>query len=105
MSVRYEATIALHPLTLEFPAGSFTVLLGPSGAGKSTLLQCMNHLVIPSTGFIEVAGIGRLDSSSRVRAHRRRTSMIFQQHQLIGVILGTVTIVDGLSGWLRSRFA
>lgn len=39
VSVRYEATIALHPLTIGFPAGGFTVLLGSSGAGKWTLLR------------------------------------------------------------------
>jgi len=39
VTVRYDVAIALHPLTLGFEAGSFTVLLGPSGAGKSTLLD------------------------------------------------------------------
>ncbi|OBB78022.1 phosphonate ABC transporter ATP-binding protein [Mycobacterium colombiense] len=108
VSVRYEATTALHPLTLGFPAGSFTVLLGPSGAGKSTLLRCMNHLVVPTSGFIEVAGIGPLDSSSRVRVHRRRTGMIFQQHQLIGrhtalhnALLGCVASTSVLHGFWR----
>ncbi|KBZ60726.1 phosphonate ABC transporter, ATP-binding protein [Mycobacterium [tuberculosis] TKK-01-0051] len=110
VSVRYEATIALHPLTVGFPAGSFTVLLGPSGAGKSTLLRCMNHLVIPTGGFIEVAGIGTLNSSSRVRAHRRRTGMIFQQHQLIGrhtalrnALLGCVASTSVLHGFWRTN--
>jgi phosphonate transport system ATP-binding protein len=50
VSVRYQDTLALHPLTIRFEAGSFSVLLGPSGAGKSTLLRCMNHLVIPASG-------------------------------------------------------
>ena len=84
VSVRYDATVALHPLTIGFERGSFTVLLGPSGAGKSTLLRCMNHLVTPTTGSIEADGVGPLNSSARIRAHRRRTGMIFQQHQLIG---------------------
>lgn len=110
VSVRYESTIALHPLTLGFPAGSFTVLLGPSGAGKSTLLRCMNHLVIPTSGFIEVGGIGLLDSSSKVRAHRRRTGMIFQQHQLIGrhtalrnAQLGCMASTNVLQGFWRTN--
>lgn len=84
VGVRYHTATALHPLNIRFETGSFTVLLGPSGAGKSTLLRCMNHLVTPTSGVIEVAEIGPLNSSSRIRAHRRRTGMIFQQHQLIG---------------------
>lgn len=112
VSVRYDNTIALHPLTLRFEAGSFTVLLGPSGAGKSTLLRCMNHLVTPTTGLIEVAGVGPLNSSSRIRAHRRRTGMIFQQHQLIGrhtalrnALLGSVASTSLMRGLWRTNRA
>ncbi|MDD4865849.1 MAG: phosphonate ABC transporter ATP-binding protein [Mycobacterium sp.] len=103
VGVRYGATTALHPLTIRFQAGSFTVLLGPSGAGKSTLLRCMNHLVTPTSGVVEVAGVGPLTSSARIRAHRRRTGMIFQQHQLIGrhsalrnALLGSVAWTSAL---------
>lgn len=111
VSVRYEAAIALHPLTIGFKGGSFTVLLGPSGAGKSTLLRCMNHLVTPTSGSIEVAEIGPLNNSSRIRAHRRRTGMIFQQHQLIGrhtalrnALLGSVASKSVLHGfWWTNR--
>lgn len=111
VSVRYDAAIALHPLTIRFEPGSFTVLLGPSGAGKSTLLRCMNHLVTPTSGSIEVAGVGPLNSSSRIRAHRRRTGMIFQQHQLIGrhtalrnALLGSVASTTVLQAiWPTNR--
>lgn len=34
---------ALHPSSLHFRQGEFTVLLGASGAGKSTLLRCLNQ--------------------------------------------------------------
>lgn len=30
---------AIHPTSLEFHAGQFTVLLGASGAGKSSLIR------------------------------------------------------------------
>ncbi len=112
VSVRYDAAIALHPLTIRFERGSFTVLLGPSGAGKSTLLRCMNHLVTPTSGLIEVAGVGPLNSSARIRAHRRRTGMIFQQHQLIGrhtalrnALLGSVASTHLLHGLWRANRA
>ncbi|MEW6659373.1 MAG: ATP-binding cassette domain-containing protein [Thermodesulfobacteriota bacterium] len=75
---------AIHPASLEFRGGQFTVLLGASGAGKSSLIRCLNLLHRPTTGSICVDGLGILDHSQVVRRHRRQTAMIFQQHQLIG---------------------
>jgi phosphonate transport system ATP-binding protein len=79
-----NGTRALDSTNLSFERGAFTVLLGASGAGKSTLLRTLNGLVTPTHGRIEVEGIGELDGRASLRAHRRRTGMIFQQHQLIG---------------------
>ncbi|MHB1015855.1 MAG: phosphonate ABC transporter ATP-binding protein [Desulfurivibrionaceae bacterium] len=76
--------VALKPTSLCFEKGSFTVLLGPSGAGKSTLLRCINFLNLPSSGTVSVEGLGLLNGNRvLLRSHRRRTAMIFQQHQLI----------------------
>lgn len=76
--------VALKETSLSFEKGSFTVLLGPSGAGKSTLLRCINFLNSPSSGQVSVDGLGSLNGDRRLlRQHRRRTAMIFQQHQLI----------------------
>ncbi|MGE0156461.1 MAG: phosphonate ABC transporter ATP-binding protein [Geobacter sp.] len=76
--------VALKPTSLCFEKGSFNVLLGPSGAGKSTLLRCVNFLNLPSSGTVSVEGLGLLNGNQALlRNHRRRTAMIFQQHQLI----------------------
>ena len=76
--------VAKKPTSLCFEKGSFTVLLGPSGAGKSTLLRCINFLNTPSSGRISVEDLGLLNGNRvLLRSHRRRTAMIFQQHQLI----------------------
>lgn len=84
IAVKYDSFTALHSTSLEFVPGQFTVLLGASGAGKSTLLRSLNMLAQPSSGHINVDGLGRLDSAQRLHEHRKRTGMIFQQHQLIG---------------------
>lgn len=88
---------ALHPTSLRFQRGEFTVLLGASGAGKSTLLRCLNLLNRPSSGVIAVEGLGEIRDRHSLHRHRRATGMIFQQHQLIGrqtvlanVLLGRV---------------
>lgn len=76
---------ALQRTQLDVTPGEFLVLLGSSGAGKSTLLRCLNGLVLPSEGELLVAGIaGNVLTPRRLREHRRRCGMVFQQHHLIG---------------------
>jgi len=85
VSMTYGGGVAaLKPASLAFERGKFNVLLGPSGAGKSTLLRCINLLNRPTGGRVLVDGIGELRDRASVREHRRRTGMIYQQHQLIG---------------------
>lgn len=96
---------ALQPTSLGFQEGEVTVLLGPSGAGKSTLLHCLNRLRTPSSGHVAAAGIGRLETPPAIRRHRRRTAMIFQQHQLlprVSVLRNTLMGRLGHHGFWRS---
>lgn len=84
-SVRYPGGVeALRRTDIVFRPGEFTVLIGASGAGKSTLLRCLNGLVTPTTGRLTADGIGAVTPGAVLRRHRRRTAMVFQQHQLIG---------------------
>lgn len=84
LSVTYEQGItALNSISLNLHPGEFTVLLGSSGAGKSTLLRCLNYLTRPTTGKVIVEGLGDLSNPHILREHRKRTGMIFQQHQLL----------------------
>ena len=85
MEVVYSnGVVGLNSVNLGIYDHQITVLLGPSGAGKSTLLRALNLLVTPTNGTVQVRGIGVLAHRKQIRAHRRRTGMIFQQHQLIG---------------------
>lgn len=84
LSLTYPTGVtAFQPIDLEFRRGEFCVLLGASGAGKSSLLRCLNHLNTPTTGTLRIDGVGELSSKARLLEHRRRTGIIFQQHQLI----------------------
>jgi phosphonate transport system ATP-binding protein len=93
---------ALARSSVSFEAGAFTVLLGASGAGKSTLLRALNGLVTPTRGRVVVEGIGELRDRSSVRAHRRRTGMVFQQHQLIGRLSVLSNVLIGRLGYHAS---
>lgn len=94
-----NGTRALAPATLSIEKGRFTVLLGSSGAGKSTLLRTLNGLVRPSAGDISADGIGPLHGRHMMRAHRRGTGMVFQQHQLIGRATVLRNVLTGRLGY------
>jgi phosphonate transport system ATP-binding protein len=75
---------ALCDVNLEIGKGEFVVLLGPSGAGKSTLLRCINGLVRPTAGQVEVNGVQvGAENGSNLRKLRRQIGMIFQQFNLV----------------------
>ncbi|MFM7462309.1 MAG: phosphonate ABC transporter ATP-binding protein [Burkholderiales bacterium] len=93
---------ALLPTTLSFVGGDFVVLLGPSGAGKSTLLRCLNGLVKPTAGKIVSVEHGDICQKASLRAHRRRTGMVFQQHHLIGRQSVLSNVLMGRLGYCSS---
>lgn len=99
VEVEYPGGVrALEPVSLDFAPGAFTVLLGASGAGKSTLLRSLNGLVTPTAGDVLVEGRS-IAGRAALRAHRRRTGMIFQQHQLIGRVSVLDNVLMGRLGY------
>lgn len=90
-----DGTVGLRETTVTLLEGDLTVLLGLSGAGKSTLLRSINHLVTPTTGRIVSRALGPIGSRSSVRAHRRRTAMIFQHHQLLPRLSALQNVLTG----------
>ena len=94
-----NGTRALHPTSLDFVQGEFTVLLGASGAGKSTLLRSLNGLVSPGAGEVVASNIGELSNAGNLRRHRRQTGMVFQQHHLIGRLSVLANVLMGRLGY------
>lgn len=90
---------ALHSTTLNITQGTFVVLLGTSGAGKSTLLRSLNGLVQPSTGSVQIEGLGDLANKTILKRHRRQTGMVFQQHHLIGRLSVLNNVLLGRLGY------
>jgi phosphonate transport system ATP-binding protein len=77
-------TTALRSVDLSVERGETVGLLGPSGAGKSTLLRCVNGLVRPTAGCVEVDGVTIDGNEPTLRRVRLRAAMIFQQFNLVG---------------------
>jgi phosphonate transport system ATP-binding protein len=75
---------ALDGVDLDIEAGEFVALIGPSGAGKSTLLRCLNGLVTPTEGQVEVHGrmVTGADGES-LRRIRADIGFVFQQFNLL----------------------
>ncbi len=80
-----NATIALHNVSFEVMRGETFVLMGLSGSGKSTLLRCINRLIDPTKGEIEIDGedIIGMDHEELRQIHRRKLGMIFQNFALL----------------------
>jgi phosphonate transport system ATP-binding protein len=96
IAVTYPGGVnALKPTTLKMAPGEFSVLLGPSGAGKSTLLRAINGLVETTAGRTVVDGIGEISHPRALREHRKKTAMVFQQHQLIGRLSALQNVLTG----------
>jgi iron(III) transport system ATP-binding protein len=80
----FGGSTALHEVSLEFPAGSFVVLLGPSGCGKTTTLRMLAGLEEPTRGTIRFGDriVANGDTGASVPAEKRGLGMVFQSYAL-----------------------
>jgi phosphonate transport system ATP-binding protein len=96
-----ENNFGVRDISFSLQDGEFVVLLGSSGAGKSTLLRSLNGLVQPCSGSIRSRHHGEISASTnrQLRAHRRDTAMVFQQHQLIDRLSVLDNVLMGRLGY------
>jgi phosphonate transport system ATP-binding protein len=91
----------LKGLDLEVPGESMVSVIGASGAGKSTLLRCINRLVEPSSGEIELNGVLLTGLKGRdLRLARRRIGMVFQSFNLVDRLTVMENVQSGRLGYL-----
>jgi phosphonate transport system ATP-binding protein len=92
--------LALKGVSLHVGAGEVLGLIGPSGAGKSTLIRCVNRLVQPSSGQIELDGqdLSALGSNG-LRNARRQIGMIFQEYALVERLTVMENLLSGRLGY------
>jgi len=102
LSKRYKTgDEALRGVSFEVPAGQVVGLIGPSGSGKSTLIRCINRLVKPTGGRVELNGtdVTRLGRSGLRRA-RRHMGMIFQEYALVERLTVMENVLSGRLGYV-----
>jgi len=77
--------IAVNDVSFSVSPGEIFVVMGLSGSGKSTLVRCLNRLIMPERGRIEIDGedICKADDE-RLRAIRlEKITMVFQHFALL----------------------
>ena len=91
----------LIDIDLDIAARGITAIIGPSGTGKSTLIRCINRLVEPSAGVVELEGedLTRL-SRKRLRRARRRIGMVFQEYNLVERLTVMENLLSGRLGYV-----
>ncbi len=93
----------LKGLDLEVPGESMVAIIGASGAGKSTLLRCINRLVEPTSGKVELNGVTLTALKGReLRLARRRIGMIFQSFNLVDRLTVMENVQSGRLGYLST---
>ena len=103
--------VALDGVDLDIGAGEFVMVIGQSGAGKTTLLRCLNRLVEPTAGDVQLNGSHVTGAPAEaLRSVRRQMGVIFQQFNLVkrasvleNVLAGRLGHVPGLLS-LLGRF-
>ena len=76
-----NSTLALNDVSFAINDNDFVALVGETGSGKSTLAQCLNALIIPDQGQIEVDGVVvsyKNRKSKQMRGLRKRVGLVFQ---------------------------
>ncbi len=95
--------LVLDRVSFRVEPGETLVLLGSSGAGKTTALRCINRLVEPDEGEVEVEG-REIGSWDPIRL-RRRTGYVIQDVGLLPhlSVAENVELVPKLEGWSPER--
>ena len=94
-------TTALKNVSFTVAEPKVVTIIGPSGAGKSTLIRCINRLVEPTTGKVQLDDIDILALSRReLRKARRRMGMIFQEYNLVERLTVMENLLSGRLGYV-----
>lgn len=77
-------TLGLYDINFDVYEGELLVIMGLSGSGKSTLIRCLNRLIDPTEGQVEIAGqdITKLSEKALLAVRREHFSMVFQNFAL-----------------------
>ena len=85
---------AVRGVSFDVSKGESVAVIGSSGSGKSTVLRCINRLIEPTEGAIELRGEQINTPGANVNEVRSRIGMVFQSFDLFShlKVLDNVTL-------------
>jgi ABC-2 type transport system ATP-binding protein len=72
----YVEKPAVEGITMSLEAGELVGYIGPNGAGKSTTIKMLTGILVPTSGYLRVAG---LVPSEQRKANARNIGVVFGQ--------------------------
>lgn len=82
VSKKFDNTVVLKNVNVEFEPEKTYAIIGSSGAGKSTLLSCINLLEKPTTGKVMIDGVDLINEKTLLNPIREKIGMVFQNFNL-----------------------
>jgi len=94
-------TKALSKVSFSIDKPMVVAIIGPSGSGKSTLIRCINRLIEPTSGSIQLTDEEITTLPQRdLRKARRRIGMIFQEYNLVERLTVMENLLSGRLGYV-----
>ncbi len=87
---------AVTGVSFDVHEGESVAIIGSSGSGKSTVLRCINRLIEPTAGVIELRGEQINTPHADVNDIRSRIGMVFQSFELFAHLRVLENITLGL---------
>lgn len=87
---------AVKGVSFNVHEGESVAIIGSSGSGKSTVLRCINRLIEPTAGVIELRGEQINTPYADVNDIRSRIGMVFQSFELFAHLRVLENITLGL---------
>jgi len=85
----------LNGVDLDLHKGESLVVIGGSGTGKSVLIKCIQGLLIPDSGSIQIDGVEIVNENPEV---------IDRMHSQMGMLFQGGALFDSLSVWENVAF-
>ncbi|WP_404334431.1 amino acid ABC transporter ATP-binding protein [Planococcus rifietoensis] len=85
LKVSFGDKEVLKGVDLQINKGDVVTFIGPSGTGKTTILKCVNYLVEPDEGQMQLSDVSvdfKKIHKKEILQLRRNTAMVFQQFNL-----------------------
>ncbi|MEC2159745.1 amino acid ABC transporter ATP-binding protein [Virgibacillus halodenitrificans] len=85
LQVSFGDKEVLKGVDLTVNKGDVVTFIGPSGTGKTTILKCINYLVEPDGGQMQLSNVSvdfKKINKKEILQLRRNTAMVFQQFNL-----------------------